>query len=124
MPFDKTKAVKFADDNALPVFGKGHCAKYVREALEAGGLNTSGHPVYAKNWGPTLIKIGFTKLSAVAYTPATGDVVVFQPIDSDGAGHIQIYDGSSWVSDFIQPDFYPSHAFQAHKASYEIYRYQ
>ena len=28
------------------------CAKYVREALEAGGLNTIGRPTQAKDYGP------------------------------------------------------------------------
>jgi hypothetical protein len=33
---------------------RGQCAKYLRLALAAGGVNTQGHPSTAKSYGPLL----------------------------------------------------------------------
>jgi hypothetical protein len=124
MPFDKNKAAQYIRANALPPFGNGHCAPYVRKSLEAGGLNTAGHPVPAKDWGPTLTHIGFrTVPDASYYHPQTGDVIVFQSVKGHPYGHIELYDGQNWVSDFIQQDMWPARAYQAEKAKYQVYRY-
>src|SRR5271156_1771011 len=69
MPFDKNKAAQTATAGALPPFVIGKCAEYVRKALEAGGLNTVGHPSPAKDWGPTLIRIGFQAIADTSYNP-------------------------------------------------------
>ena len=97
----------------------GKCAKYVRQALEAGGGDTSGHPVSAKNWGPTLVKMGFKPVPETNYIPKLGDVAIFQPRVSSGHGHIQTYTGKGWVSDFIQPRFRPN---RRDTTPYQIYR--
>jgi hypothetical protein len=123
MPFDKKKAAKYADDNALPVFGNGRCAAAVREALESGGLNTAHHPVAAKDWGTTLIRMGFSTVANLKYSAAVGDVVVFQNVKGHDNGHIELYDGKNWVSDFIQDGFWPSRSYEVQKASYQIYRH-
>jgi hypothetical protein len=124
MPFDKSKAAKHADAIALPKYGNGHCAHHVYEALDKGGLNATGHPAPAKDGGPTLIKMGFKTIGTVAYTPELGDVAVFQAITGHPNGHMEIYDGKAWVSDFVQDDFYPSHSYEHARAQYAIYRYQ
>ena len=126
MPFDKQKAAEFITKKGfvLPPFGIGKCAPHVRMALEAGGLNTAGHPVPAKDWGPTLTRIGFKAISADdAYLPQTGDVIVIQAIKGHPYGHIELYDGKNWVSDFIQQDMWPARAYPAEKAKYQIFRY-
>jgi hypothetical protein len=38
------------------------------------------------------------------------------------AGHIAGYDGKSWVSDFVQADFWPGQAYRKEKPSYVVYR--
>jgi hypothetical protein len=124
MPFDKNKAAQSAKTNALPPFGTGRCATYVRNALEAGGLNTSGHPALAKDWGPTLTRMGFQSVPVDSYTPQIGDVIVIQAIKGHVSGHVEIYDGKNWVSDFVQQTLWPAHAYQVEKASYQAYRYQ
>ncbi len=122
--FDIAKMVAHANANAEDE-SQGKCSKYVRLALEAGGGDTSGHPVYAKNWGPTLIKMGFVEVSKEGYTPKLGDVVVLNPpVDDSKPGHIQIFNGSIWVSDFNQSaDIWPGKAYRTAKKSYWIYRY-
>ena len=125
MPFDKDKAAKWIDDNALPPFGSGHCAKWVRQALEAGGLDTKGHPRDAKDWGPTLKGMGFDTIADKSYIPRKGDVIVIQGTSTAAAGHIEFYDGKNWVSDFIQPDakdVYPGPSYRKEKPAYKVYR--
>ena len=41
------------------------------------------------------------------YAPQRGDVVVFAGSDANPHGHIAIYDGGHWVSDFRQRNMSP-----------------
>ncbi len=36
-----------------------------------------------------------------------GDIAVFYAIGKHTSGHVQIYNGSKWISDFKQNKFYP-----------------
>jgi hypothetical protein len=121
--FNIDDAVKHLDSNAYPK-SQGACARYVREAIEAGGVTISfPRPLYAKDYGPKLTELGFSKLDAKDYVPKKGDVVVVQPPAGQSAGHIQMYNGKTWVSDFVQgEDIYPGPAFRKEKVAYEIYR--
>lgn len=129
MPLDKQKAVKWLQDNALPAFGQGKCATYVRQGLEAGGFPTTGHPFSAKDWGPTLTRGGFKALpDSPAYVPAVGDVAVIQGVSKGKGvnGHIEMFDGTHWVSDFVQPrgkEIYPGPEYRTEKPAYVIYRF-
>lgn len=117
---DLQKAVDWINKNAQKK-SSGKCAKYVRLALEAGGGDTSGHPVSAKNWGPTLEKMEFEIVSNEGYVAELGDVVVFQPPANASAkhGHIQMFNGKCWVSDFFQQNFKPN---RRENPQYKIYR--
>jgi type VI secretion system secreted protein VgrG len=103
------------------------CAKYVREALEAGGATTTGHPAAAKDYGPLLLRNGYHAIASdnpATYMPMKGDVVVMQPTSSgNAAGHIEGYDGTDWISDFVQSGFWPGSAYRKEKPRYVIYRY-
>lgn len=37
-------------------------------------------------------------------------------------GHIQMYNGSIWISDFKQGDFWPGKGYRKHQPHYEIFR--
>lgn len=123
-------AVSYALSHAKNAAG-GQCALYVRLALAAGGLTTfdTSHPGYAYQYGPYLTKAGFTSVLSGTYksgmgTPAgvqKGDVVVFQPVTGHTAGHIAIFDGSSWVSDYRQVRMSSNDA-DYNGGSYAIYR--
>lgn len=85
----------------------GRCALYVRKALQAAGYKfTSQASAYMYANG-TLAGAGFTKINHSNYQPQIGDVVVFNRTSKNPHGHIQIYDGKGWVSDFRQNKFSP-----------------
>jgi hypothetical protein len=121
--FDMQKFAAALKQNALPPFGKGICATHVRQAIEAAGLNTAGHPVDAKDWGPTLLHLGFCVVPAEGYVPSLGDVVVIQGTSSSIPGHIEGFDGENWISDFVQAAFWPGPSFRNEKPVHEIYRW-
>jgi uncharacterized Zn-binding protein involved in type VI secretion len=119
---DKDKAAKHLSANAAPK-SQGKCAKYVRQAMEAGGMDTTGRPVSAKDYGPFLDKKGFAKVSPENYVPQKGDVVVIQPYKGGSVhGHIAMYDGQQWVSDFKQKDMWGGSGYRNNQPPHQIYR--
>ncbi len=118
----------------------GKCAAYVRRAVEAGGVKIQippqriGNSASACDYGPSLEKAGFKPVyvypgsgptdTAVIPGQQTGDVVVIQPIDGHPHGHIALFNGVNWVSDFIQlRGFYPGQQYRNVKPAYKLYRY-
>lgn len=86
----------------------GRCALYVRKALQSAGYRFTPQPsAYMYATKGVLAGAGFTKLSNHNYTPKVGDVAVFNRSSKHPHGHIQIYDGNQWVSDFRQNKFSP-----------------
>lgn len=112
-----SKAAEIASKSARPR-SAGKCAMYVRKALQAAGYKfTPLASAYMYNHG-TLANIGFVKVNQANYQPQVGDVVVFNRSARNPHGHIQIYDGSRWVSDFKQRGFSP---YQVHNG-YTVWR--
>ena len=86
----------------------GLCARYVRQALQSAGYSfTPNNSAYQYATRGTLAEAGFVKLSNDNYQPQVGDVAVFNRSSKNPHGHIQIFDGSQWVSDFVQSKFSP-----------------
>lgn len=85
----------------------GRCALYVRRALQAAGYSFTPQPSAYQYANGTLASAGFVKLNNHNYVPQVGDVAVFNRTSRNPHGHIQIYDGNQWVSDFRQPKFSP-----------------
>ncbi len=57
------------------------------------------------------------------YTPIRGDIVVLQPTaNSSSHGHIAMYNGEQWISDFPQNDFWGGSAYR-NQAEYTFFRY-
>ncbi|SDJ71479.1 type VI secretion system secreted protein VgrG [Dyella jiangningensis] len=101
------------------------CAQYVRQALNAGGLKLSSYPAQAKAYGPTLLSNGFGTVEKNGYVPQKGDIAVIQDYPGGSPeGHITMYDGTQWVSDFKQRDMWSGPGYRSHQPSYEIYRYE
>jgi hypothetical protein len=121
--FDKQVFASTLRSDALPPFGAHKCATYVRSALEAAGLNTTGHPLYAKDWGPTLLRIGFSVVASSSYLPQVGDIVVIQGTSTSMAGHIAGYDGKNWISDFVQAAMWPGPSYRDEQPPFVFYRY-
>ncbi len=81
---------------------RGLCAKYVRRALQSAGYKFKPNPsAYQYATRGTLRKAGFTRISNRS-KPQVGDVVVVSRSRRHPHGHISIYDGRNWVSDFRQ----------------------
>lgn len=105
------------------------CAKYVRWALEAGGMKTWGtakidqRPNSAKDYGPFLLHKGFKEVPKGNYQK--GDISVIQNLSAAKPhGHIAMWNGENWVSDFVQNTLYPGQAYRDAEPSYKIYRWE
>jgi hypothetical protein len=123
MPWDVDKAVQYLQDKAEPN-STGSCARYVREAIEAGGLTLVRH-ISAKNYGSSLLAVGFLVVPAGAgFLQRKGDVGIVQPIDGHPHGHIAMFHGTNWISDFVQlHGLYPGKSYRQVKPHFTIYRY-
>ena len=85
----------------------------------------ASHPVSAKDWGPTLVSLGFAELAAGDTAYQLGDVAVIQGTSESKDGHIQGYDSPArqWISDFVQKrDFWPGPSFRNEKPAFVVYR--
>lgn len=94
----------------------GICATAIRQGLEAGGADTSGRPRYAADYHNFLISIGFYPVFFDLGPSQEGDITVYQaPLTRESPrlfGHIQVYDGQNWQSDFSQPKTFPGKSYQ------------
>jgi hypothetical protein len=125
--YAKAHAADSYDQAKLSGNGKTWCAKHVRLAILAGGI-TVQPTEFARDSGPNLIAVGFHEVSSAGYAPQLVDVVVFQGTSATPEGHMQLFDGTQWVSDFKQKDkIWPSNdsksAWQTQRPAYKIYRY-
>jgi hypothetical protein len=105
---DKSQLADWMDAHAL-TRSSHHCAMYCRQGMEAAGLSTQDRPRSgdAADYGPFLLRHGAQVLAADSYTPQVGDTVVFDRTAQHPSGHIEMYDGQRWVSDFMQHSFSP-----------------
>ena len=98
----------------------GMCALYVRKAIMTGGI-----PLYmggdAWCYKYTLPILNFHKLGKETEREV-GDIVVFQPIGGRKYGHIAIWNGKQWVSDFKQRNFIVHSDYLKDGCEYAIYR--
>jgi hypothetical protein len=139
--FDIDKAVEELNNNAGSK-SLGACGRYIRYALEAGlRLNRDNlrglTPLAARSYGDYLRSRGYVPVkhydypnSTVYYNPVKGDIAVIQghlegAKDNNGIpyGHIQMYNGSIWISDFRQNRFWPGYKYREHTPAFIIYRW-
>ena len=90
------------------------CAKFVRMAMESGGLSTATRPNWAWKYISWLPSQGWSLVGAVNTNEAQaeftksvakpGDIAVYQKPGAGQSqpGHICMYSGSQWISDFRQ----------------------
>jgi len=86
------------------------CAGYVMQAMWHGGCPIGLLPAYGYN--KTLPQMGFKEIPSEEYKPLKGDICVLPQNKRSTFGHIAIYNGSQWVSDFKQSSLYPSRAYR------------
>ena len=101
-------AVNWIRNNSSPS-SQGRCAKYVRTAIEQGGVSTAGRPIAAKHYVGFLPTIGFNPIGSITgrdkqsrwslSNAKPGDIAV---MDHGTYGHICMWGGDQWYSDFKQ----------------------
>ena len=117
--YDVDEAVVYLTDNALPK-SQHECARYVRLAIQAGGCPTYFHPASAKEYDTFLPKLGFKSVP-----PAKGDIIVIKPPQNQFEhehGHIAMYNGKKWISDFAQRDMYGGSIYRKKGTEYYLFR--
>lgn len=121
--YDPEGAADYVAAHALPK-SKTMCAWYVMRAMQSGGGCPIGIlPAYA--YAKTLPQMGFEEVANEGtkdYEPKKGDISVLPQNDRSAFGHIAIYNGKQWVSDFEQKKgIYPGTAYSK-AAKYQIFR--
>ncbi|MCH2231750.1 MAG: hypothetical protein MK105_15560 [Crocinitomicaceae bacterium] len=99
--YDILAATQYVTQNACES-SQGACAKYVRKGFEAGGITTTGRPGSAADYVDFLPTRGFEQVSPVNYKPVIGDVYILDRGSHSAHGHIAMWNGTEWVSDFHQ----------------------
>ena len=80
----------------------GLCAAYVADALEAGGFKfTRQASAYMYRTNGILTGIGYIEISKPSYFNK-GDITVTENNSAHPHGHMAMWSGSNWISDFIQ----------------------
>ncbi len=79
----------------------------------------------AKNYGSSLRTVGFDSMGQLHGGFKRGDVAVIQPIPGHPHGHMTMFNGTIWISDFRQMHgLYPGPGYRAQRPSYSVFRYQ
>lgn len=95
-------AINHLLSNACPA-STNLCLKHVGEALRIGGGAHYESKQYAYQLKNVLPNIGYTLISTGSLqNPQRGDILVRDKSNKDPYGHIAMYTGSNWVSDFVQ----------------------
>lgn len=98
------KAAKAADFVTQSASSKsqGACAKFVRTGLQKAGYQFQQQPsAYQYATNGIMESMGFSQISPKD-PHAKGDVAVIGESSKHKHGHIQIWNGQTWVSDFVQ----------------------
>ena len=116
--FNAEKAVKTLKANAHAK-SIGYCAKYTKLALQAGGIPYAS--CNATDCEPYLLRNGFKVISNNKRLSSykKGDVVIFFKTKKHIYGHMEMWSGSQWISDFKQRSFSP----YSDTVPFKIYRY-
>ncbi|MDU7483337.1 MAG: hypothetical protein E7K90_18385 [Hafnia alvei] len=118
--WDKDRSVIYLNSHAGS-HSQHRCAEYTREAIEAGGIRLNHH-LDAKDYGDSLTYAGFVDVTGSE--PEYGDIVVIQPyVGRNSSGHMAMFNGRGWVSDFKQHDLYPGSGYRKNHPPYKLYRY-
>lgn len=116
--YNNEKVAEYATKHAAP-HSRVMCAGYVIRAMWNGGCPIGLVPAYAYN--TILPQMGFVEISTKNYSPRRGDISVLPQNSHSPFGHIAIYNGNQWISDYKQDSIYPSGAYRS-AGKYQIFR--
>lgn len=113
-----------ARQNAQGRKATGDCALYVRKALQAAQVKQffSGGLGNANEIGPRLLSMGWVAVGQNSKDFKKGDIAIFMRTNTPSGqkyGHICMFDGSVWISDFIQTSVQPN---SKDNLTYTLYR--
>lgn len=95
------------------------CAWYVVKAMWRGGCPIGLIPAYA--YEKTLPQMGFNEIPTNGYRPMIGDISVLPQNEKSHFGHIAVWNGKLWVSDFRQNSIYPGSAYRKN-GGFKVFR--
>lgn len=117
--YDSRRAAEYITSHSAKK-SKGLCAYYVRRALIAGGM-----PAYLKasacHYSKILPLYGFKEIDN-PLTYEKGDIVTFPSVKNHPHGHIAMWNGEQWVSDFKQKGIIVNLAYN--EVEYKIWRHR
>ena len=99
----------------------GLCALYIRRAINAGGIPLSHRCGNAWRYKYILPLVNFKEVDKDD-SLMVGDIVVFQPIGGRRYGHIAMWNGKQWVSDFKQRNFIVHSDYKKKGCEYAVFR--
>jgi hypothetical protein len=82
----------------------------------------------AKDFGGVLMDAGFALIAfgnvANGFSPRTGDVMLLDtyPGQRYGAGHMMMFNGAIWVSDYRQTAMHTGDGFLGYNVAFTVYR--
>lgn len=118
--YSNDRAADYATNHTEP-HSTHMCAAYVVLAMWHGGCPVDPIVLPAYAYSKILPQMGFDEIPMEGYTPKKGDISVLPRNSSHPLGHIAVYNGSQWVSDFTQNHMLPSAAFRA-SGRFQIFR--
>ena len=103
---------------------QGRCARFVNDAIVAGGARNYGRG-NAYQTGASMTAAGFHDVTGGARSPRDivpepGDVVVFDRRSGHPYGHVAMWNGTEWVSDFHQKSIIVNSAYES--GGFRVYR--
>lgn len=79
----------------------------------------------SKEYDTFLPKLGFNSIPLADYKPVKGDIIVIKPPQNQSGhehGHIAMYNGQKWISDFTQRDMYGGLIYRKNGTEYYLFR--
>ncbi|ADG60099.1 baseplate hub [Acinetobacter phage Acj9] len=122
--WDLDKLASVVTINAQGRKATGNCALYVRKALQAAQLQSffAGGLGHANQMAKPLENMGWIAVGQNVKNVKKGDISIFMKTNTPAGqkyGHIAIFNGTQWVSDFVQSGVQPN---RKDNLTYTIYR--
>ena len=114
-----TATIQHLTDNALSK-SSGNCSKYVANALEAGGFVFTRQKYAYQYWSNEILTgIGYYEINETS-SYEKGDITVTENNDDHPKGHIAMWNGTNWISDFVQKS---KNIYSSNQPPIHYYRY-
>jgi hypothetical protein len=122
--YDIDKAVAYLVGHVEPK-SISQCALYVRRAINAGGIEGSFGHAYQYHDQDVLVGLGFKNIgnNIDSIVLEKGDIIAFPSVEGHKWGHIAMYDGTQFISDFKQKSMWVANEYKVVN-KYKVYRWK